>query len=528
MMRFCIAWNKVIFAGSAALALAAGPLPAGEVTLRSTEGAFNLHGELLRFADGHYVVKTPLGEFRVSAERARCEGEGCPTSDIEDANVRFAGSDSMSVGLMPLLLTGYAGSLGAEISTSETPNAGQFLSNFVADQGFGDPVGSYLVTPGTTSDAFAGLLDGSADVGLASRRITPDEARSLRDAGAGNMIDRRQEHIVAVDSIVVIAHPDNPVSQLSMQDMRDIYAGRVSNWEALGGEDRPIAFIGRSEASGTRQVFEETIFGGESVPFSSSHNIAETNAEMAAMVNADPGAIGFVPFSFQRGARPLDLVNACGIVSSPDAFTAKTGEYPLQRRLYLYTRADAVEPAADFVQYAGSEAADVMIAKAGFINLGVERKSQSAANGRAGQLSTEGLDAYETGILANLIDEMSAHDRLSTTFRFRSGSSELDERGARDLVRLIEFLGDLPKGTQVALVGFTDDVGTFDSNLSLSQRRAEIVLDTAISKGGERLDGLDFAALGFGELAASECNVSEAGRSINRRVEVWIKDAVGG
>ena len=529
MPSFAVSWKKAAIAAAVTLSCTAPGAQAGDVTLKSTDGSFDLRGELIGFEDNHYTVKTLLGEFRVNAERVRCEGAACPTFDLAEADVRFAGSDSVSVGLMPLLMTGYAGHLGAELTVTETGDPGQFISNLVADEGYGDALGTFLVTPGSTADAFLGLLDGTADVGLASRRITPNEAKALREAGAGNMIDPGQEHIFAVDSLVVIAHPDNPVTQVSMQDMRDIYAGRITNWKALGGGDVPIEFIGRADDSGTRQTFEEKLFGDNTILRSPSHRVAETNIEMAALVNANPGAVGFVPFAFQRGAKPLDLVNSCGIVTSPDAFTAKTGEYPLQRRLYLYDRADNENPdARAFLDYALSDAADDMIAKAGFINLGIERKPQGLDGGRANLLSPTGLDEYEAGIMTDLIDTMSGYDRLSTTFRFLSGSSDLDERGVKDLSRLIEFLGTQPDGVKVAVVGFTDNVGTFDSNRDLSQRRAQSVLDTLLTSGGSRLAGIEFETFGFGELASSGCNLSETGRAINRRVEVWIASGVGG
>ena len=520
-------------AAGAALIAGVGTFPyaalAGEVSLKSADGTVNLIGEFIEFSEDHYVIRTPLGDLRVSAARVRCEGADCPTFDTGSADVQIAGSDSMGVGLMPLLLSGYAAQIGAEASTKETAQEGQLISDFISDEGFGDEIGSYLVTASTNSDAFTALGDGTAQIGMASRRIVRDEARALRAEGAGNMVDPNQEHIIAVDSIVIITHPDNPVSQITADQMRDVYAGKITNWKEIGGDDLPIQVISREKDSGARLTFEAAIFDGNEVLHSADEIIAEDNNKMAALVNSNIAAVGFVPYAFQRGAKPLSLISQCGIVTEPDAFSAKTEEYPLERRLYLYNRADLANNLAnDFLQYALSKEADSVIAKAGFIDLGVKRKHQDMAGPRAQALISSEADDYEVAVKREMLDEMGSYDRLSTTFRFRTAASRLDERGLIDMQRLIDYLGEQPEGTNIRLVGFTDDVGPFDSNRDLSKKRADEVAQMLKQSAGDQLSGIKISTAGFGEIAPSACNTTEKGRSINRRVEVWIEAAVQG
>ena len=121
-----------------------------------------------------------------------------------------------------------------------------------------------------------------------------------------------------------------------------------------------------------------------------------------------------------------------------------------------------------------------------------------------------------------MLDEMGDNDRLSTTFRFRTGSAKLDERGRLDLARLVDYLEDAPQGTKVTFVGFTDSVGTFEANRRLSLGRAGSVLDEVRSVAGDRLAQVEFASAGFGEVAPSACNETDGGKAINRRVEVWV------
>lgn len=528
-----MAFERLNIRKSAAVALVtfgAGMVPmsvlADEVTLKSADGTVNLVGEFIEFADDNYVIRTGLGDLRIAASRVRCEGAACPTFETASADVQIAGSDTVGLGMMPLLLSGYASYLDAEASVVATEKEGEILANLVGDGGFGDEMGSYLVTSTSSGDAFKTLLDGSAQIGMASRRIRPAEARELRDIGAGNMVSPQQEHIVAVDSLVVITHPENPVRELTMDQLRDIYAGNITNWSEVGGNDAPIVMISRNDGSGTRSVFEDRVFTDAEPSLASSALIATDNSEMASMVNADVNALGYVGYAFQRGAKSLTLVNECGISMTPDAFSAKTEEYALQRRLYLYSRADTLDEAsAEFIKYAVSPDADGVISKSGFIDLSVKRRAQSLDGDRARMLLDPSVDAYEGGVMREMLSQMVDYDRLSTTFRFRTGSSKLDERAGIDMSRLAQFLETQPEGTKVKFVGFTDGVGAFDSNRTLSIGRAEQVMQQIEQYAGDRLAGIEFSSAGYGEVAPSACNTVEDGRAINRRVEVWIEAA---
>ncbi len=512
---------------SAALITPAATM-AGEVSLKSADGTVNLVGEFVSFTDNNYVIRTALGELRIAASRVSCEGADCPTFGVADADINISGSDTIGLGVMPLLLSGYGAHLNADATQTGTGTDGQFITELVGDEGFGDPLGSYLVTSTGSSDAFRTLLDRSAQVGMASRRITPDEARALRADGAGNMVSIDSEHIIAVDSLVVITHPDNPVKTVTMEQLRGIYSGAISNWSELGGEDAVITLVDRPSDSGTRSVFMNGVYGDQAPAPLSDTIVVPGNNEMAAQVNADETAIGFVGYAFQRGASALTLVNDCGITMTPDAFSARTQEYALQRLLYLYTRDDTADEATmDFIHYAESEAADEVIAKAGFIDLGIDRREQSLDSGRARKLLDPSVDAYEGGVMREMLSQMVDYDRLSTTFRFRTGSQNLDERGILNLERLTDYLETQPEGTKVLFVGFTDDVGAFDSNRTLSQSRAEQVRAELQNIAGDRLAGIEMDTAGYGEVSPSACNNSENERQINRRVEVWIEAANG-
>lgn len=517
-----------------ATTVAAGMLPTSsyaqsgdEVVLRSADGSIAVTGKLVEFTDEFYVLQTTLGDLRVSAERVRCEGAACPVFETADADVLISGSDVIGDGLMPLLMDGFSVYNDAEATITTTSQAGQYFAEMVGDQGFGDLMGSYLVSATSSNDAFESLLSAESEIGMSARRIVPDEARALKRTGAGNMISPNQEHILAIDSIVVITHPSNPVKVLSSEQLGQIYSGKITNWKEVGGEDRPIMLVGRQETTGTSAAFYRHIFGESGDwQFGSDIEVVENSTDVAAVVNQNAGAIGFVGYAFQRGAKPVTLVNRCGISMTPDAFSAKTGEYVLQTRLYLYNRADMEDDQAqDFLEYATSEQADVMIAKAGFINFEIRQREQTGDSPRAAMLQSASLDAFERELADSMLDEMAGYDRLSTTFRFRTGSSRLDERGRLDMERLIRFLEEQDAGTEVLMVGFTDDVGAFSANLDISKDRAKDMAELFETAAADTLGQINVRATGFGELAPSACNATDSGRAINRRVEVWIKRA---
>ncbi len=198
----------------------------------------------------------------------------------------------------------------------------------------------------------------------------------------------------------------------------------------------------------------------------------------------------------------MTLVNDCGIEERPDAFSARTEEYALQRRVYLYSRSDtATEPLQQFLQYATSQNADPLVAKAGFIGLGIVNRSQSADSARAEALR-QVTDRYEREFADRMLDQLGEFDRLSTTFRFRNASSQLEERGQLDLQRLVDYLAENGPDSEIVFVGFMDDVGSFQGNLSLSENRAAQVLEEVRAVVGDRLPGVKMSSVGLRQPAA--------------------------
>ena len=322
----------------------------------------------------------------------------------------------------------------------------------------------------------------------------------------------------------MIAHPSNPVEALTASQIQDIYAGKITNWSQLGGEDAPITVVDREAGSGLRSAFKERIFGPNYQGDIGEVDTAIGTDEMSQIVSSNPFAIGYVGTGSIKGTKPLTLVNECGQRMEPNAFNNRTNEYPWLRVLYLYNREGDLSPQTqEFLSYVVSPAADQLIAKAGFVDLGILKHPLTLESERGQQLISSSADAYEGNVMREMLGEMTGFDRLSTTFRFNTGSSRLNPRGFLNLRRLSSYLADIPQDSEVLLVGFTDDVGAFEANRNLSVSRAEQVREQLLASAGGQIDSLNIRVAGFGEVAPVACNTSEEGRGNNRRVEVWLK-----
>ena len=528
---------------------------ADHVRLVSIDGAVELSGELIGFEDGKYLLSAGAGIYKIPAEKVTCVGDSCPVigfGDVEfhsqqaetqlgdDAyaavveqssgvvqetadssstqRVRLSGSDSLGQNLMPVLLGGYARQVEGEF-TNAAPNYS------ISSARMGEI--EFNVNAGLSTQAFTGLLDGSADIGMSTRRIRPDEARQLANSGAGDMNAADQEQVIGVGALVMIAHPGVNIDIIGAKQIGKIYAGKITNWKQVGGPDLPIIRFDRQADSGPGALFNNQMYVNLGFTRGEGIQQMESNQAMIAAVNSTPGAIGFVEFAAAENVNSLAFKSKCGIVFRPNAFAIKAEEYPFLTRLYLYNRRDHINNASQsFLDFAVSSDADELVSDAGFIGLGILRTSQNAVDGRLGTLMQADLPNTERALGGELALDLLNYDRLSSTFRFASGSSQLDNKALADLDRLINYLAAQEGDVEVVLAGFADTDGGFAMNQRLSTNRARAVMSALTRAGAGRLgDNISVAIRGYSELSPAVCNLSPKAKGINRRVEVWLRAA---
>ena len=501
------------------------------VTLTSLDGATQLEGELLSFDGKTYILRTGVGTINVEAAQVTCAGDGCPGQAANSAQpadtsqpagtgqFSIAGSNIIGDRLMPALVEGYADQLEAELVREV--GAGGNESVFRLNDGATNEIVAINVGAHGTATAFASLSEGTAAIGLASRRMHGPEA------GLADLRDSPHEQILALDGLIVIVHPDNPIRTMSLDQIAGVFSGRITNWAALGGPDQPISVYVPDDRSGTLEVFETTVMQPRQLGIIDTAERLEDHADLSDLVSVDPTGIGLTGFAYARGSRMLAIRQECGLISFPTSFAMKTEEYPLGRRLYAYGSGQTPLPvhARGLLDFALTDAAQPIVADAGFVDRDIEGQGIEVQGARLAHSLTS-PEEFSLPVFREMLAEIKDAERLSITFRFTLGSSNLETRSQSEAERFAQLLaGGAYPGKDILLVGFTDSVGEFAVNRNLAVRRAQSVLDTlkhSVDAGA--LDAVPILVQSYGELTPVGCNETNAGRELNRRVEVWVRD----
>ncbi|MBV9945662.1 MAG: substrate-binding domain-containing protein, partial [Myxococcales bacterium] len=216
-----------------------------------------------------------------------------------------------------------------------------------------------------SATAFEDLAAGSTDIGMASRRIHPDEAKKL--APLGDLTSAATEHVIALDGIAVIVNPLNPVSQLTKRQIADIFSGKLRRWSEVYWKADPIVVHARDDRSGTYDTFRQLVLDGR--PLVQDARRHEASDELSDAVAADPDAIGFIGLPYVRSAKPVMVQEEGSVPLLPSPLTVSTEDYPLTRRLYLYAPLSAPAAARDFIDFAQSDEGQRVAQEVGFVDL---------------------------------------------------------------------------------------------------------------------------------------------------------------
>jgi len=224
------------------------------------------------------------------------------------------------------------------------------------------------VTGGGSGTGIAALINNTVDIANASRQIKPEETAAAEENGITPV-----EHIVARDAIAVVVHPGNPVSELTLQQLSDIYSGKISNWKEVGGEDRPIVRLSRETNSGTHVYFLETVVRlGEKdnkTLFSADTLLLPSSQGIISEVRQNPNAIGYDGL----GYIPDDL-KIIGVAEQPGGpfvlpsiATVNDKSYPVARDLYMYTPGEPTGAVKQYLDWFLSPEAQAIVAEQGFV-----------------------------------------------------------------------------------------------------------------------------------------------------------------
>jgi phosphate transport system substrate-binding protein len=396
------------------------------------------------------------------------------------------------------LVAGFLTALGAANPTVDAPSGDEQI---VAGDVHGRKTAVRVATHDAAS-AFEGLQAGDCQVGMASRRIKPVEVINLRPLG--NMLSPNAEHVIGLDGIAVIVNQANPVSSLSVSQLKDIFSGRVTSWSASGGSGT-ISVLGRDEKSPTFDTLDALVL--DRAPLTSGALRFDDSGTLAAAVATRANAIAFTGLSSIGEAKALEITSG-GLPIAPTALTVGRETYPLTRRLYLYTAPSPRNPLVTrFIAFAESSAGQKIVDRDGFIG---SETSISTASSNARSLPSGAPLGYR-----RLVD---GFDQAKFNFYFNTGSDVLDNKALVDVGRLVEDLSaEARRNKEIVLAGFADSTGDRALNVALSQDRAKSVARELESQGVHVKD-----TIGFGQELPISDNATEAGREKNRRVEIFV------
>lgn len=224
------------------------------------------------------------------------------------------------------------------------------------------------VTGGGSGTGLTAMISGTVDIASASRQIKDEEIAASEANGITPV-----EYVIARDAIAVIVNPENPVSELSLEQIARIYRGEVENWSELGGDDRPIVRLSRETNSGTHVYFlEEVVRLGDPENkeiFSADTLLLPSSEGIISEVSENPNAIGYDGLGYVT-----DEVKVIAIARTadqpyilPSVETVNNGKYPISRDLYMYIQADASQNVLDYMTWILSADAQTIVSDLGFV-----------------------------------------------------------------------------------------------------------------------------------------------------------------
>ena len=211
---------------------------------------------------------------------------------------------------------------------------------------------TFTYNPTGSGSGITAVKEGRCDIGLSSRDLKEDETASGLEST-----------VLAYDGIAIIVHPDNPVSDLSVEQIKKIYTGEITNWKDVGGADHEIVLIGREAGSGTRDGFESITDTKDACKYRQE---LTSTGDVITTVSKNMNAIGYASLAaIKETVKPLSVD---GVYPSDE--TVKDGSYRIQRPFALITMKDKAlsEAAQEFFDYVTSDQANDLIASAGVVS----------------------------------------------------------------------------------------------------------------------------------------------------------------
>jgi len=216
------------------------------------------------------------------------------------------------------------------------------------------------VTGGGSGTGITAMISNTVDIANASRAIKEEEREQALANGVNPI-----EHVVARDAIAVIVNLENPIQELTLQQVSDIYSGKIQNWKDLGGDDRPIVKLSRETNSGTHVYFLESVIRlgnkEDKTLFSRDTLLLPSSEGIIAEVRDNPNAIGYDGLGYITPEVKVIAIarDEASDYIMPSVETVNQDLYPVARDLYMYTNGEPQGLIAEYLEWIHSTAGQV-------------------------------------------------------------------------------------------------------------------------------------------------------------------------
>lgn len=218
------------------------------------------------------------------------------------------------------------------------------------------------VTGGGSGVGISALMEGTTDIAMSSRKMKFDEKIRLQEAKKNT-----KEVVVAYDALAVVVHPSNKVTNLTREQLEDIFTGKIKNWKEVGGEDLKIVAYSRETSSGTYEFFKESILKNKNY-MNGILSMPATGAIIQS-VSQTKGAIGYVGLAYlNKEVKPIHVSYDAGkTFVEPSFANAKNKTYPVVRPLFYYYEVKGESKVKPFIDYILSPEGQVIVKEVGYI-----------------------------------------------------------------------------------------------------------------------------------------------------------------
>ena len=217
------------------------------------------------------------------------------------------------------------------------------------------------VTGGGSGVGLAALVNGATDIATSSRPMKSSEMNQLKERYASLGVEVK----TAKDGITVYVSESNPVSELTIEQIKDIYTGKITNWKQVGGQDSKIIMYGRENSSGTFAYFRDNVLKGKDYAPTTQH--MPGTAAVVNAVSRDKNGIGYGGAAYAKGVKEIAVKKNAGTPGiKPTAESIKAGTYPISRYLYLYLRSRPAGETKAFIDWVLSAEGQAIATKVGY------------------------------------------------------------------------------------------------------------------------------------------------------------------